>query len=291
MSTPAAGASPLTGPPLAAGRYTTIKVPGGTNVSAEGVSDSGTIVGCDSRKGVGRGFVEKGRKFTVLADPKAGAKGSTCASAINSQGVIVGWYGSGQLHGFVLDRSRYTTIDEPQAGHGIGEGTIAVGINDTGVIAGYYFTSKLAERGFMLRDGKFTSVSFPGPAGAKKAGTVLNGISDNDTMTGVFTDRAGDHVSFADHNGKFRRISVPGAKLTSAACISLHSGLITGDYQTSLATPSRGFILHNGRYRTLQAPQAKKDTFPQCGNDHGQVAGFIIGIDDTSSGFLFTPRK
>ncbi|HXS64899.1 MAG TPA: hypothetical protein VN767_18755 [Streptosporangiaceae bacterium] len=50
MSTPAAGASPLTGPPLAAGRYTTIKVPGGTNVSAEGVSDSGTIVGCDSRK-------------------------------------------------------------------------------------------------------------------------------------------------------------------------------------------------------------------------------------------------
>jgi hypothetical protein len=291
ISVPSASASVLSGPPPATGRYITIKVPGGTNVSAEGISDSGTTIGCDDRKGVGRGFVEKDKKFTVLADPKAGAKGSTCPSAINSRGVIVGLYGSLRSHGFVFDGTRYTTIDEPQAGHGIGEGTIAVGINDTGVIVGRYFTPKRVERGFVLRNGKFTSISFPGPAGAKNTSTDVDGISDNGTMTGIFFDRAGDHISFIDHDGKFRRISVPGAKITSVECISLHSGFVVGDYQTSAKAPSRGFTLHNGTYRTLQAAPAKKDTYPQCGNDHGEVAGYVTSDGDSVSGFLFKPGQ
>jgi hypothetical protein len=290
-SMPSAGASPLAGPPLAVGRYTTIKVPGGTNVSAEGVSDSGTIIGCDDRKGVGRGFVEKNKKFTVLADPKAGPKGSTCASAINNQGVIVGQYGSLRFHDFVLKGTHFTTIDEPRAGHRVGEGTFAVGINDSGAIVGRYFTPKRVERGFVLRNGKFTSISFPGPAGAKNTATAMNGISDNGTMTGIFFDQAGDRISFIDRHGKFQRISVPGAKLTFAACISLHSGLVVGDYQVTAKAPFRGFTLHNGTYRTLQAARGKKGTFPQCGNDHGDVAGFVAGVGDSTSGFVFMPRQ
>ena len=291
LASPSAGASPLTGPPLAVGRYTTIKVPGGTKVTAEGISDSGTIVGCDNRNGVGRGFVGKGKKFTVLADPKAGTKGATCPSAINNLGVIVGQYGSARFHGFVFDGTHYTTIDEPQAGHGIGEGTTAVNINDAGVIVGWYFTPKRAERGFVLRNGKFTSVSFPGPAGAKNPSTILNGISDSGTMTGIFFDKAGDHISFTDRNGRFRRISVPGAKITSATCISERSGLIVGEYQVSRSAPSRGFTLHNGVYRTLRAVSGKKSTSPQCGNDHGDVVGFVFGINGSSSAFLFKPGK
>ncbi|HET7017098.1 MAG TPA: hypothetical protein VFI65_24460 [Streptosporangiaceae bacterium] len=291
LAAPPAGASPLAGPPLAAGHYSTIKVPGGTNVQAEGISDSGTIVGCDRRKAGGRGFVEKGKKFTILADPKAGTKGSTCASAINNGGVIVGQYESNRIHGFVLDGTRYTTIDEPQAGHGVTGGTVAVDLNDAGVIVGYYFTSKGVQRGFVLRNGRFTSVSFPGPAGAKNPSTVLNGISDNGTMTGIFFDQSGDHIAFTDHDGKFRRISVPGAKITSAACISERSGLIVGNYQASATATSRGFTLRNGIYRTLRAAPGKKGTVPQCGNDHGEVVGYVFGVSDSSTGFLFTPGK
>ena len=58
-------------------------------------------------------------------------------------------------------------------------------------------------------------------------------------------------------------------------CISLHNGFVVGDYQTSAKAPSRGFTLHNGTYRTLQVAPAKKDTYPQCGNDHGEVAGML----------------
>ncbi|HET7017097.1 MAG TPA: hypothetical protein VFI65_24455 [Streptosporangiaceae bacterium] len=286
-----ADASLAAGPPLAVGHYTMIKVPGGTNVQAEGISDSGTIVGCDKRKAGGRGFVEKGKKFTVLADPKAGAKAPTCAFSINNRGVIVGQYGSSRFHGFVFDGTRYTAIDEPQAGRGPGQGTIAIDINDAGVIVGYYFTSNGSSRGFVLRNGKFTSISFPEPAGAKNPHTFINGISDNGTMTGFFTDSTGDHISFIDHDGKFRRISVPGAKITSAACISRHTGLIVGGYQTSGSAPFRGFILRHGIYRTLQAAPGKKSTEPQCVNDHGVVVGSVNGKNGSSSGFLFTPGK
>ena len=282
----------LTGPPLAAGHYTTIKVPGGTNVSAEGISDSGVIVGCDKRKAGGRGFVEKGKKFTVLADPKAGAKGSTCPSAINSRGVVVGEYDSGtDFHGFVLDGGHYTTLDEPHAGTGVGEGTVAVDVNDSGVIVGHYIDSHHAEFGFVLRNGKFTSFSIPAPVGAKHPRTVLNGISDNGTMTGIYFDDSGANNSFTIHGANLRGISVPGAKITSVACISEHSGLIVGDYQTSKTGPSRGFTFSKGIYRTLRAAPGQKSTLPQCGNDHGDVAGFTVGASDTISGFLFTPRK
>jgi len=162
ISAPAASASQLTGPPLAVGHYTTIKVPGGNKVTPEGISDSGTIVGCDQRNAGERGFAEKSKKFTVLADPKAGQKGVTCALAINNHGAVVGNYGTRQFHGFIFSGTRFTTIDEPRAGHGIGQGTVAVGINDTGTIVGYYITPKNVQVGFVLRNAKFTSISFPG---------------------------------------------------------------------------------------------------------------------------------
>jgi uncharacterized membrane protein len=290
-SAPWANAAPETGPPLAAGRYAAIKVPGGMNAMAEGISDSGAIVGCDQRKVGSRGFVERNEKFTVLADPAAGAKGSTCAFSINSQGVIVGYYGSAEVHGFVLKGTRFTTLDEPQAGHKLGEGTLAVDLNDSGTIVGWYLTSKNVEHGFVLRHGKFTTINFPGHPRAKQRDTVLNGISDNGTITGIFSYGAGHQVSFTDRNGKFRPIAVPQAKSTSVACISEHSGLLVGGYLVAGSKLFRGFTFRHGVYRTLRASSGKQATLPQCGNDHGAVVGFLTSSADPtlSSAFLFTP--
>jgi hypothetical protein len=290
-SAPWASASPQTGPPLAVGRYTAITVPGGKNVMAEGISDSGTIVGCDQQKAGGRGFVERNKKFTVLADPAAGKKGFTCAFSINSQGVIVGDYGSTKFHGFVLKGTRFTTIEEPQAGHETGDGTVAVDLNDSDTIVGFYFTSKNAERGFVLRNGKFTTINFPGHAKAKHRATILNGISDNGTMTGIFFYGTGNQISFTDHNGRFRPIAVPQAKATSVACASKRSGLLVGAYEIGGSKVLRGFTFSRGVYRTLRASSGKRGTIPQCGNDHGAVVGFSTGSVNlsSSSAFLFTP--
>lgn len=59
----------------------------------------------------------------------------------------------------MLKGTRFTTIDEPRAGGKIGEGTMAVGLNDAGTVVGWYLASKNAERGFVLRNGKFTSIN------------------------------------------------------------------------------------------------------------------------------------
>jgi hypothetical protein len=48
------------------------------------------------------------------------------------------------VHGFVLSRGQYTTLDDPD---GIGA-TYAEGINDSGQVAGFYFDSNGLAHGF-----------------------------------------------------------------------------------------------------------------------------------------------
>ena len=52
---------------------------------------------------------------------------------------------------------QYTTIDVPGAAS-----TVAVGVNDLGVVSGFYFDSSGNEHGFLYRDGTFTTVNVPG---------------------------------------------------------------------------------------------------------------------------------
>ena len=51
---------------------------------------------------------------------------------------------------------QYTTIDVPGAAS-----TVAVGVNDLGVVSGFYFDSSGNEHGFLYRDGTFTTVTCP----------------------------------------------------------------------------------------------------------------------------------
>lgn len=47
----------------------------------------------------------------------------------------------------------YTTIDVPGAAS-----TVAVGVNDWGVVSGFYFDRSGSQHGFIDRDGRFTTV-------------------------------------------------------------------------------------------------------------------------------------
>ena len=65
--------------------------------------------------------------------------------------------GSG-VHGFLLSKGTFTTIDVP----GSPFGTYALGINPRGDIVGYYGDSSNNYHGFLLHDGTFTTVYPPG---------------------------------------------------------------------------------------------------------------------------------
>jgi hypothetical protein len=290
VAVPTAVAQIVATPPVERGTYTKISVPRATTI-AEGINDSGVIVGCFKRKtGPGRGFIDHHGKFTIITDPAAATSraGTTCPAGIDNAGAIVGQYRdrSGMLHGFAYRNRKFTTIDEPHAGHRSGQGTTAVEINKSGVTVGYYVTRKNLEKGFILRNGVFTTVTYPA-ADPLGLGTALNGIADDGTISGLYEDVRGRVHGFWYRNGIFHKIDVPGAHQTEVACISERSALIVGSYQPRSGAGHRGFTYHHGAFRTLPRPVGSGDAFPQCGNDRSRVVGFYY--TNRTVAFKFTP--
>src|ERR1700733_7912630 len=64
---------------------------------------------------------------------------------------------------------RYTTIDVPGAAD-----TTAVGVNDSGVVSGFYEDSSGNDHGFLDRHGTFTTIDVPGAADT--VATVINDV-------------------------------------------------------------------------------------------------------------------
>ena len=96
---------------------------------------------------------------------------------------------------------QYTTIDVPGATI-----TIAVGVNDLGVVSGFYADSGGNDHGFLDRDGTFTTIDVPGAAD-----TVLTVVNDLGVAVGYYTDSSGNAHGFVDRHGTFTTINAPGA--------------------------------------------------------------------------------
>jgi probable HAF family extracellular repeat protein len=112
------------------------------------------------------------------------SSGYTAANGINNAGQVVGdyetMYGSDN-HGFLYQNGVFTTIDDPDAGP---QGTSAQGINDNGVIVGFFTDASNKQHGFIDNDGVFTTID--NPLGVN--GTSLNGINDAGEVVGYYTD-------------------------------------------------------------------------------------------------------
>jgi hypothetical protein len=292
------GGHEAAGPPPAAGHFSLIAVPHGTEVQAEEISDSGTVVGCYQAATSERAFIDKHGKISTFADPAiTGKHGVTCALGIDDAGVIVGYYTSAgsAAHGFVDRNGRFTTITAPAAGKRFPDGTFADGINSSGVIVGYYsYGRHLSQHGFVLKNGKFAAVRFPLSRHSHPLATVLDGIADDGTISGAYIDAKRHDHSFLERADKFTTIAVPHGIQTDVFCISEHGGLAVGTFQpTGEASGTMiGFTYRAGVYRSLRDPSAPQHTDPQCGNNAGFVVGYLTGANGVPThGFLFTPAK
>jgi hypothetical protein len=290
----AVAGSPASGPPSAPGKYTSIVIPHGSFVQPEDISDSGVIVGCYLPADINamHGFIDKGGKFSFLADPAAGASGTTCATGINDAGVIVGWYYTTTAHGFLDRHGTFTTINAPGAGTGTDQGTFPLGINKAGEIVGYEITGKFFEHGFVLKNGKFTTIDYPVSAHRHPEATSLDGIGDDGTVSGVYAPKGNVH-SFLDQAGKFLTLTVPGAERTFAGAVSETGGYTIGTYQPTSGThePTIGFTYIANIFHSLRDPAAPDNTFPQGVNGAGKVVGYYLDHELHKHGFLFTPAK
>src|SRR5437867_11155936 len=111
-----------------------------------------------------------------MAFPIANA---TTASSINARGDISGRYddADGVVHGFLLRKGVFSTIDFPHASFTSARATDARG--DT---AGRIHDANGNDHAFLLRDAHFTQIDFP----RTYTGTVGRGLNNAGDRSGIY---------------------------------------------------------------------------------------------------------
>jgi uncharacterized membrane protein len=162
------------------GTVTTFSVKGAASTSPWGINDRGHVVGnytrADSTFG---GFLRRpGGAVTLIDVPRAA---ETTPNDINDRGQMAGAYLDGDavvhpdgtvprnaVHGFVLDKGRFTRFDVPGSVF-----TQPFGINNRGEISGGYYDAAGRMHGFLLSNGKFRRLDVPG-----RSGTLAIDVND-----------------------------------------------------------------------------------------------------------------
>jgi uncharacterized membrane protein len=155
-------------------KFAAINFPGATETSANGINNSGVIVGSYVLAGHTHGFKLSNGHFTTI-----NIKGAqiTTVSSINSNGDMAGTFVTNDLksHGFLIHRGIVTVLNFPGALNG--SGTVANGINSSLTVVGTVDDTF----GFLWSAGKFHKFSAPSDIGGA---TTLNGISNLGRVVG-----------------------------------------------------------------------------------------------------------
>lgn len=207
------------------GSFTYFDYPGERVTVPSGINDFGVIVGYATQIASERtsvtGFLYDGATFTPFKNTNLPA---TYGLGINNDGIIVGEMGSlNTAKGFKLVNGRYKTIDFPgsyvyggatginnqglivgrtdsEKGYAFKNGQLrdvgfpgveftgAFGVNDDGIIVGWYFMPGPVDYGFARKNGKYVSFRYPG----EKA-TFAYGINSSGQIVGSYTS---DFVSY-----------------------------------------------------------------------------------------------
>ena len=126
--------------------------------------------------------------------------------------------GHGALHGYLLRRGRFTTIDPPDSAL-----TLARGIDDAGRIVGFYVGGENGGVHGFLRDGRgYRDIDFPGVDV-----TVGMGISVT-RIVGGYIDLNGISHGFLLKKGGYQSIDVPGAEHTRAFGVNVQGDIVGG---------------------------------------------------------------
>ncbi len=153
-----------------------------------------------------------------------------------------------------------------------------LGINDSGVIAGYFGSGTPASthpnKGFTIAPyskALFTNENYPG-----SQQTQVIGINDSGTTVGFYADAAGNNFGFVDRKGHFTSVSYPGAGGSPVVTQLLginNQGLAVGFYNDA-AGNSHGFEYnsHTGQYSRIMVPGAVTSMATGI-NDKGDISG------------------
>ncbi|MBZ5596892.1 MAG: hypothetical protein LAN83_01105 [Acidobacteriia bacterium] len=152
--------------------FTPVRPGNRTRTFLYGINNAGEIVGGAGNPYFTDPFAARGDHFKALSFP--GQHVYAYATGINNFGTVVGW---DDYHGYVYSHGQVKQIDFPGP-----QQTLAWGINDGGVIVGYYAEGG-SDFGFALLNGNFASFGYPGVRA-----TAAYGISPSGQLVGAYTD-------------------------------------------------------------------------------------------------------
>jgi probable HAF family extracellular repeat protein len=176
------------------------------STSAEGINNSGQIVGYYHPSGLGwQGFSYSGGVFTDV-NPAGGI--DNIAYGISNNGQIVGMQGDfPATQAYLYSGGGYTTIEGAPYPT---DSSQAFGVNNSGTVVGEWGNSAANEltNSFVYSGGVVTQLVVPGSqytgaSGINDAGLIVGGVSNDlsfDTGSG-----------FIDDNGVYSFVNVPGA--------------------------------------------------------------------------------
>ena len=217
----------------------TVGVSGAQHNGADGINNSGEIVGFDSSvpSSTAHGFTDDGGSYTQINLPGAI---STTANGINDAGRC-GRRGPFARRAVLLRAISIMTASSPISGApGTSSPSVftdAEAINDADQVVGIYrSTFGSHDQGFLYQNGTYTTISDPNGA----EGTEAFGINNSGEIVGQYTDSAGKTHGFIDVDGTFTTIDDPLGVNTAITGIN-DAGQIVGYYQDSSGI-DHGFV-------------------------------------------------
>ena len=254
------------------------------------INKGGEVAGyCVDSVAVAHGFLRDANGHVTVFDAP-GASGfqrlGTFVNGINDVGTVVGYYIDNHRvrHAFLRAKDGIViAFDAPDAGAGLlgappghpelasGEGTVATGIDDRGVIAGYFYDSNRAQHGF-IRDtgGNLVTIDVPGsadtdPQSINTLGEITGTYSDQPKGWGHPNSLAAVHGFRRSPDGTITRLTVPesgwfgildvhpddsdGHEAVDAG--DSDDGMLVGHYFSTTNHTARGFVRDSNKKLTV----------------------------------------
>lgn len=218
---------------------------------ANGINDARTVVGGLSS---GLAFSLGGGALTILPSAAPGVTGAQTAFGVNNSGETVGQFtdnNTGTTPGYVYHAGVYTILS-PVAN---AEVTNAQGVNDNGLVTGFYSTDGLHQHGFFYNSATQTYTLPPDPNVPNLFLTQFLGLNDNGLAVGYYQGVDGSQHGFLFNlsSDTYTFLDDPFAA-TSGLSITQITGVndsdeITGFYVDAQTGLQRGFIA------TLSVPE------------------------------------
>ena len=155
--------------------FTTIKRGSDSATFVDGINNAGELVGGTGTVYSTKGFALLGSRFQFLN--ASGLNIYVYGNGVNNFGTIVGWRLDTERHGFLCRRGACQDLDFPGAVE-----TSAIGINDGGLVVGWYNPGSANDYAFVRKNGKYFSFSYPGALG-----TYADGINASGEIVGQYT--------------------------------------------------------------------------------------------------------